>query len=533
MSNNDKLPNIIILIADEMRGDIIQNSQVKIPHIRSIGNDGVTFTNNFSVNPVCGPARCCMFTGQYPHNNGHRSLYQLLRPHEENLFKFLKRKGYWVHWIGRNDFLTKQSIPQSVNKRIKPIPHLVLKIFKKMIRKFIRKSSKKQLFIINQVIKELIDVFIRKTYPMVQSPLLRKLMEPYYKLNPYPFNHSLRKSFYYGARTKEQALDFDSIITDKTVNFIEKANSKQPFCLYLAFNFPHPPYTVEEPFFSMYNSEDIDDLIPPNIDKKPQFMKLMRKFYGLENLPEKNFKEIRATYYGMISRLDAQIGMILDHLKTHDLYDNSAIFFLVDHGDYAGDYGLSEKWPTGFEDCLLKVPLLIKLPNSTPKGKIYSEFTQSIDIFPTILELARIKTPYTHFGKSLIPLLIGTKDKIRNEVFAEGGYDSREPQCFEKSVVSENIPLMGIYYDKTQIPQKYPNSVCRSAMIRTKKWKVVIRSAEDAVEELYNLEDDPQELDNLIDNPEFTEVQTDLKNRLLDWYLKTSDNPHWYHKRDV
>ncbi|MGV9171597.1 MAG: sulfatase/phosphatase domain-containing protein [Promethearchaeia archaeon] len=70
-------------------------------------------------------------------------------------------------------------------------------------------------------------------------------------------------------------------------------------------------------------------------------------------------------------------------------------------------------------------------------------------------------------------------------------------------------------------------------MLRTKKWKLVIRSAEDAKEELYNMEDDPQEFNNLIDDPEFMDIQLDLKNKLLDWYLKTSDNPHWYHKRDL
>ncbi len=79
------LPNIIFFVADEMRGDCVsfdgrRNPIIKTPNIDKLAKDGVAFTNCFTVNPVCGPSRCCTFTGQYVHSNGHRSLYQLLQP---------------------------------------------------------------------------------------------------------------------------------------------------------------------------------------------------------------------------------------------------------------------------------------------------------------------------------------------------------------------------------------------------------------------------------------------------------------------
>ncbi len=67
-----KLPNILIIVPDEMRGDTINNPVVKTPHIESIAEEGVIFTQNFSANPVCGPSRVCTFTGQYPHDGGHK-----------------------------------------------------------------------------------------------------------------------------------------------------------------------------------------------------------------------------------------------------------------------------------------------------------------------------------------------------------------------------------------------------------------------------------------------------------------------------
>ena len=92
--NSESKPNIIIIVPDEMRGDVIGNRKVQKPTIDSLCEDGVTFSNNFSVNPVCAPSRCCMFTGLYPHNGGHRSLYQLLQEHDENLFKILTYFSY-------------------------------------------------------------------------------------------------------------------------------------------------------------------------------------------------------------------------------------------------------------------------------------------------------------------------------------------------------------------------------------------------------------------------------------------------------
>jgi choline-sulfatase len=154
---------------------------------------------------------------------------------------------------------------------------------------------------------------------------------------------------------------------------------------------------------------------------------------------------------------------------------------------------------------------------------VSDELIQSIDIFKTILDIAEIKTNYTHFSKSLIPLLKGDKKSHRDEVFAEGGYNLREPQCFEDPVKNTDIPLMGIYFDKTNIPVEKPDTVSRSVMIRTKEWKLIIRNG--IQDELYDLKNDPSEIHNLINDEENLEIINKLKNKLLIWYLNTSDNP--------
>jgi choline-sulfatase len=477
MKSSD-LPNILIFMADEMRGDCISldgevNSVIKTPNLDKFADDGVTFTKCFTVNPVCVPSRCCTFTGQYVHSNNHRSLYQLLRSYEENLFKFLKEKGYEVIWIGRNDLFNKEAIKESVTKRI----HIGGKI----------------------------------------------------NDNPWPKDHPLRKSFLFGERAQEQSRDSDYKIIRKAMKFLD-SEPENPFCLYLAMNFPHPPYTVENPYFAMYDRNKTIP-IPAKLNDKPEFMKLMHERYGLNSLSKEDFREIRATYYGMISRLDAEFGEVIEKLKEIGDYEKTAIFFTSDHGDFAGDYGLTEKWPNAFQDCLVRIPLIIKIPEITPNQKKIDQLVQNIDLFPTIMSIAKVDSLYTHFGKNLIPLIRGSVKSLRKEVFSEGGYNPREPQCFEIIIPSPDVPVAGVYYDKTNLPTEKPGLVARSVMIRTNLWKLILR--DHGKEELYDMIYDPNEVNNLIDVHGYEKVITDLKERLLRWYLRTSDNADWKRARHV
>jgi len=489
MAESKPLPNIIIFVPDEMRSDSFslggaRNPVIKTPNIDQLASEGVAFTNCFTVNPVCAPSRISTFTGQYVHSSNHRSLYQLLAPHEDNLFKFLKKKGYEVIWIGRNDLFSRKAIKESITKRISMI---------------------------------------------LPSGTIKDIASKV-KINPFNKDDKMYKSHYFGKRTEEQGKDIDFNIIQSALEYLD-SSPKKPFCLYLALNFPHPPYSVEEPYFSMYDRDKVPAPIPPKLEDKPEFMQIIHKRYGLDKLTEADFREIVATYYGMITRIDDQFGQVIKKLKEIGEYDNSAIFFFADHGDFAGNYGLTEKWPNAFQDCLINIPLVFKIPNNIPEKRVYHNLVESIDIFPTIMEIAGVKTKYTHFGKSLIPLLKGDVKIHREAVFAEGGYNSREPQCFEPPVKNPDVPLAGVYYEKTNIPINNPETVARSAMIRTKMWKLIIRSS--GKEELYDLAYDPNELNNLIEVDAYHKVKINLKEKILRWYLNTSDNAHWKKYRHV
>jgi choline-sulfatase len=502
-----KRPNILILVLDEMRGDVATNPVVRIPNMRKIAEGGISFTNCFTPNPVCVPSRCCTFTGQYPHGAGHRSLYQMLQPHEDNLFRRLKGSGYEVVWVGRNDLFTTEAIQASVSQRhCSYVDHLAHAV----------------------------------SQAGEQGGDFLQALGRHIKLNPFPEDHPHRKSFCYGERSQELAdRDLDHQIVLECEEYLDSyagSDRERPFCLYACFIFPHPPYTVEEPYFSMYDRQSLP-LMPGadgkmNYDDKPAFMRLLHERYGLDELQDDDFREILAVYYGMISRLDDQVGRIMGKLTAIGEDQNTAVVLLSDHGDYAGSYGLVEKWPTGMHDCLLKVPLFMRIPGVRPDRNHCDFLSQTIDLFPTLLEVAGCRAPRTHHGRSLLPVLRGEVNSFREAVYAEGGYDAREPQCHEDRVASTEDPVMGIYYEKIKLANDRPELVCRTAMIRTTEWKLVIRSHPEVTDELYDLVHDPDERVNLIGRAEHAETESSLRERLLLWYLETSDNPHPDHLRD-
>ena len=195
-----------------------------------------------------------------------------------------------------------------------------------------------------------------------------------------------------------------------------------------------------------------------------------------------------------------------------------------DHGDWAGDYGLVEKWTAGLDDCLTRVPLIIRLcKGKGATGHVVSDPMELMDIMPTVLELAGIQPRHTHFGRSLVPQLHGAGGDPDRAVFAEGGYALSEPHCFEGR--ADNSQFMTnpehIYYQKGLQQQEEPDTIARCAMIRTSEHKLVRRSS--GQHELYDLQSDPGELENVYRHARYADIRADLEARMLDWYLRTSD----------
>ena len=171
------------------------------------------------------------------------------------------------------------------------------------------------------------------------------------------------------------------------------------------------------------------------------------------------------------------------------------------------------------------MPLIIRRPGEQG-GRRIKGLTQSIDIFPTLFDMEGIEIPYNQFGVSLKPEVTGQREDMQRVVYAEGGYDTREAQCFETLGPPDSFKrkIMGpgtIYYPKMVHQEEQPESVCRAVMRRDQQYKVVFRT--NGEHELYDMVEDPQEYHNLYGASGYEAVFNEKAMQTLTWMLHTSD----------
>jgi len=461
-------PNLILFMPDEMRADALAcygNPLTRTPNFDKLAQGGTRFANCHVQFPVCGASRCSMLTGWPTSVRGHRSLSYFLRPDEPNMFRYLRQAGYDVFWYGKNDALAAESFYQSLTMWNYP-DSAPARVAGKH-----HKSQPSSGNIIGP------DTFIDQAT---------------------------------GERTETQEYGF----IQAAIRILERKETDRPFCIFLPLSSPHPPYAAPDGFQSMYSPADIHGLRPRDLPRKPSYIAGIRKAYGLDGLPEDVFRKVRALYYGMVSYSDWLMGELLEAVERTNHDRDTAVFLLSDHGDYAGDYGLVEKWPSGLEDVLTHVPLIARVPGGT-QGNSSENIVELFDVMATCLDLAQTQAQHTHFARSLMPQIHGGPGDPKRAAFAEGGYNQYEPQCFE-----DDVPPGSLYYPKEHLQDTHPETISRAAMVRTHDCKLVSRPQGQS--ELYVYKDDPQELHNRFGDGEVAGVQCELQQQLLHWYVNTT-----------
>lgn len=467
--------NLVFLFPDEMRaesGSCYGHPLVKMPHFDRLAAEGVRFEQCHVQHTVCSPARCSLMTGWYPHVAGHRTLWHLLRPHQPSLFRYLREAGYYVEWHGKNDLYAAESFPNCV------------------------------------------DHYASATGAWMGPNAFGEGQPGYLSFLHEPF-----------PGTPHETRDMRDV--QAGIDFVRSRKpGDKPFMLYLPLVMPHPPYAAPQPYHSMYDPENIPPLRPADLLDKPDFHALIRRYRRLDEMPATILAKIQAVYLGMNSYVDWMLGQLLDALDETGLADDTAVIVTSDHGDWAGDYGLVEKWPSGLDDTLTRVPLIIRVPGNAA-GHVVREPVELQDLMPTLLELAGVQARHSHFARSLVAQLHGAAGDSGRAVYAEGGYDTDQPQCFEGRWAAYDIPRTPnhIYYPKGLQQQEHPVSACRATMQRTLQHKLVYRPQ--GVSELYDLTRDAQELRNVYADPAYASARAALEKRLLDWYVHTADVVPW------
>ncbi|WFB36154.1 sulfatase-like hydrolase/transferase [Kiritimatiellota bacterium B12222] len=491
-----KQPHIIIFNPDQWRGDVLRhqgNPAAVTPHLDQFAaEEGVSFSQAFCQNPVCTPSRCSYMTGWYPHVRGHRTMNHMLHADrgEPNLLKVLKDEGYFVWWGGKNDLLARG-------------PDL----------------------------EAACDVRFEAT----AADYERWGLTP--REGAHAGNYAWRGepdddmyfSFLKGKLDKgdeEVYADSDWARFLGALDFIGSYDGEKPLCIYLPLDYPHPPYGVEEPWYSMIDRGMLLPRVPApeSWEGAPSILEKIYRNQKLQGLDEETWSELRGTYYGSCARLDHQFGMLMDALKQQNFYDDAAIFMFSDHGDFTGDYGLVEKASNTMQDCLTRVPFLFKPPAGVPvKPGNREALVELVDFSATVYDLLQLDPGYDSFGKSLLPLAAGKTTVHRDAVFCEGGRRPKEYQAVDSgNHTGEPADPLGLYGPRiVEEASEDPFVHCKAVMCRTSSHKYVRRYGE--LDELYDLTRDPREQQNRIGDPAYREILSELRERLTDWYMETCD----------
>lgn len=464
--------NYVIIYPDEMRAESLAcygHPTVKTPNIDQLAKEGTLFENNYTAHPVCVASRCSLVTGWYPHVRGYRSQLNLMPDTEFNFISELNEQGWTTALVGKDDCFDAESTKRLFTEYI-PFP-----------------GAKRP---VNDG---------KKHYTMIMPPAVG-----------------------------EEADDLpDAHCCNDTIDFIKRhAKDENPFMLWVNFIAPHPPYTCPEKYYDMYQDADVPALRDDTwIKNKPDLYKYCRDFREVEEEDPEVFVRTNAIYLGMISFVDDMVGQIVDTLKAQSIYEDTTIVICSDHGDFAGDAKLVEKCPNGMDDMLTKVPLIIRRPGCNA-GQRIKTLTQSIDIFPTLFDFEDLEIEHDQFGVSLKKHIEDGTDLCDRVVYTEGGYDIREPQCFETlgpegSIKRKFMGKGSVYYPKLMHQEMQPESVCRTIMRRDNQYKVVVRT--NGQHELYDMENDPLEYHNLYGDSKYQSLFDELSMKTLLWLTHTSD----------
>ena len=501
--NTTSKPNIVFFMVDQMGAKWLEaamNGICDLPNLRRIQSMGVTFTNAFSNNPVCCPARAGIATGLTSRGHGLLSNGYRLNPDIPTFMKTLQTAGWRTGAFGKIHFYPFDSeyypypdyreygwdvVHTTEDNRTGEWHDWIEKKHPEHYEAMLATPANwnAQLPYYSTYGEEkvnLTDRMRRAKEKMVWSKEddggNKTLTEGYY---PLPFPEEISQTNW---------------ITDRALDFINETSMDQPLYTHISYVQPHPPFHPPERFLEMVN----EDLIPDPAGYGTNH------WNELDRLP--NWRYYRKLYFADFIHIDEQIGRILERLEQTDRMENSYFVFVSDHGEMLMDHNRGGKSANHY-DAVIRIPLIITGPDMKT-GYVCNEFVQHEDICPTVLDMDNSlltnhpRTLVRHkmgtgmplfSGRSLMPLCRGEEvSEWRTSAFSESfGYLCEGPDC--DAIVKHP-------WKKT---------------LRTKDFRYSVSSGRDDGEELFDLRTDPDELENLVYAPAYQEARQNLKNEML------------------
>ena len=412
--------NVLLIVVDQWRGDCVPHVQradgltpvLRTPNLDRLCREGTTFRNHVTTTVPCGPARASLLTGLYQMN--HRACQNTipLDARHDTLPRALRRAGYEPALVGYTTTAPDPRTTGPADPRFTVLGDVMDGW--RPVGEFGPDHDAYFGWLAHQgydLPANRDDIWLPEGEGAVPGATDRPARIPAH-------------------------LSDTTYFTERALSYLKGRNGL-PFFLHLGYYRPHPPFVASAPYHAMYAPAD---MAPPvraasaavEAEQHPllrfylDHSRNAKFFQGAEGmvsgLDEAAIRQMRATYFGMMTEVDDQLGRVLAWLDETGQWDDTLVVFTSDHGEQLGDHHLLGK--VGYFDESFRIPLVIKAPGQRG-GRIVDAPTESIDVMPTILDWLGAAIPPAVDGRSVMEFVRGaTPAGWRTELHYE--YDFRD-----------------------------------------------------------------------------------------------------------
>ena len=445
-------PNIVVVVLDDARFDDFGFSGhpfVKTPNFDRVANEGIQFSNAFASVPLCSPNRACILTGMHAHSHGITdNTDRSERSHQLLTFPMLlKRAGYETAFIGKWHMGLDDSRRPGFDEWV-----------------CMRGQG---------------DYFD----PVINDNGRRRKLRGY----------------------------ASDIFSDRAADFIRRRRDR-PFLVYLSHKAVHPNL-FQDADGSINSVPEDGGFTPPErlaglyaglrIPRRPNTASfaadkpaLQRSITDVPPLgPSTGTPDhVIRNRLRILTAADEAFAAVLGALEESGQADDTCVVLTSDHGYFYGEHGLNEERRLAYEESI-RVPLAVRWPTRIVAGSESEALALSVDLAPTILELAGISGTIETHGRSLLPLIGGPP-----------------PPDWRRSVLIQ-------YYSDCVWPRMVAMGY---RAVRTERWKYIRYTDLEGMDELYDLWSDPYEMCNLWNHRGYAETKTRLVGELDRLLLESS-----------
>ncbi len=485
--------NVLLVVVDQWRADCLPalgTPHLRTPNLDALCREGVVFRNHVTTTVPCGPARASLLTGLYQMNHRAAQNTVPLDRRHVTLGQALRAAGYDPALVG---YTTTTPDPRDAHRNDPRFTGLgdTMEGFRS-VGSF------------GPAMEGYFGWLAQQGFAMPERREAIWLPEgedavPGATDRPCRVPAHLSDSAYF---------------TERALTYLKGRNGK-PFFLHLGYWRPHPPFVASAPYHAMYRAADMAPPVraPSLAEEAAQhplldfYLRTTMQSGFFEQAPgvaaamdEAAIRQMRATYFGLMSEVDDCLGQVFAYLKESGQWDDTLVIFTSDHGEQLGDHYLLGK--IGYFDESFRIPLVIREPGGRA-GVVEDAFTESIDVMPTVLDWLGGEIPPACDGASLVPLLHGGRP---------AGW---------RTLLHYEYDFRDVYYSAPQQDLGLSADQCSLCVVQDERWKYVHFAALPPL--LFDLASDPHQFRNLAAEPCHASLVRDYAQMALSWRLIHAD----------